>query len=78
MPSAFPRNTGDNKMSFLEELKENFSKRPIITRILFFLLLISFIYDIYTGKAFSIFFSAFLLLYVASELIYWFKNREKE
>lgn len=72
----FLKNTGDNNMSFLEELKENFSKQPTIIKILFILLLISFIYDLVTGKAFGIFFSVFLLLFIIAEIVYWFKNRE--
>ena len=72
----FLKNTGDNNMSFLEELKQNISNQPIIIRILFILLLISFIYDLYTGKAFGIFFSVFLLLFIIAAVYYWFKNRE--
>lgn len=62
----------------LDQLKENWSKLPIIIRILFILLIIAFIYDLITGIAFSIFFSVCLLLLIIAEVYYWFINKKEE
>ncbi len=62
----------------LDKVKENWSKLPIIIRILFILLIIAFIYDLITGYAFSIFFSICLLLLIIAELYYWFTNKKEE
>lgn len=59
----------------LDEIKKNWSKQPIIIRILFIILVIAFIYDLITGKAFSLFFSVTLLLFVFAELFYALKKR---
>ncbi|MBR5954591.1 MAG: hypothetical protein IK021_04145 [Methanobrevibacter sp.] len=62
----------------LDEVKENWSKQPIIIRILFILLIIAFIYDLVTGKAFSIIFSVCLLLFIAAEIYYWLFDKKEE
>lgn len=62
----------------LDKVKENWSKQPIIIRIVFILLIIAFIYDLITGYAFSIFFSICLLLLIIAELYYWFTNKKEE
>ena len=61
----------------LDEVKENWSKQPIIIRILFILLVIAFIYDIVTGDAFSIFFSVTLILFIIAEIVNWFYKKEE-
>ena len=62
----------------LDELKKNWSKQPLIIRILFILLIIAFIYDLVTGKAFGIMFSICLLLFIGAEIGYWlFYKKEK-
>lgn len=73
----FRKNTGDKKMT-LNELKENWSKQPMPIRILLILLIIAFIYDLVTGKAFSIIFSICLLLFIAAEIYYWFLDKKEE
>lgn len=62
----------------LKKAKENWSKQPIIIRILFILLLIAFIYDLVTGDAFSIFFSATLILFIIAEIVNWFFYKKEE
>ena len=62
----------------LEEKKKNWSKQPIIIRILFILLIIAFIYDLVTGKAFSIIFSICLVLFIASEIGYWLLDKKEK
>lgn len=62
----------------LKETMENWSKLPIIIRILFILLVIAFIYDMVTGKAFSIFFSILFILLIIAELFYWLKSKKEE
>ena len=62
----------------LDKVKENWSKQPIIIRIVFILLIIAFIYDLITGYAFSIFFSICLLLLIIAEFYYWFTNQKEE
>ncbi len=62
----------------LDEIKENWSKQPIIIRILLILLIIAFIYDLVTGKAFSIIFAVCLLLFIAAEIGYWLSDKKKE
>ena len=61
----------------LDKIKENWSKLPIIIRILLILLIIAFIYDLVTGYAFSIFFSTCLLLLIIAEFYYWFTKKEE-
>ena len=73
----FPKNTGDDFMSLLDEIKENFNKHPLIIKILFILLVISFIYDMVTGNAFSPFFSGCLLLLIIAEFVNWFLYKEE-
>ena len=58
------------------QIKKNWSEKPIIIKITLILLIIAFIYDIYTGQAFSIFFSICLLLYILAVVIYWFKEKK--
>jgi hypothetical protein len=62
----------------LKKAKENWSKQPLIIRILFILLIIAFIYDIVTGDAFSIFFSVTLILFIIAELVNWLFYRKEE
>ncbi len=62
----------------LDQIKENWSNQPIIIRILLILLIIAFIYDMITGIAFSIFFSACLILLIIAEIYYWFVNRKED
>lgn len=62
----------------LKKAKENWSKQPIIIRILFILLLIAFIYDIVTGDTFSIFFSVTLILFIIAEIVNWFFYKKEE
>lgn len=62
----------------LEEFKENWSKQPIIIRILFILLIIAFIYDMITGNPFSIFFSAALILLIIAEAVNWLFYKKEE
>ena len=62
----------------LKKAKENWSKQPIIIRILFILLIIAFIYDMVTGDAFSIFFSVTLLLLIIAEVVNWFFYKKEE
>lgn len=62
----------------LKKAKENWSKQPIIIRILFILLLIAFIYDLVTGDAFSIFFSVTLILFIIAEIVNWFFYKKEE
>ena len=71
----FQENIGDNIMDW-NQLKKNWSEQPIIIRILLILLIISFIYDMVSGQAFSIFFSVSLLLFIIAEVFYWFKGKE--
>ena len=59
-----------------DQIKKNWSKQPIVIRILFILLVIAFIYDLITGQAFSIFFSVFLILLIIAEIYYWFINKK--
>ena len=59
----------------LDEVKKNWSKQPIIIRILF---IIAFIYDLVTGKAFSIIFSICLVLFIASEIGYWLLDKKEK
>lgn len=73
----FQKNTGDKQMT-LDELKKNWSKQPLIIRILFILLIIAFIYDLITGIAFSIVFSICLLLFVGSEIGYWLLSKKEK
>lgn len=56
-------------MTLLEEFKENWSKQPIIIRILFIVLVIAFIYDMVTGNPLSIFFSTALILLIIAEVV---------
>ncbi|MBE6511060.1 MAG: hypothetical protein J6B73_06815 [Methanobrevibacter sp.] len=71
------KNTGDEKMSLLDQIKENWNKNPLIIRVTFILLVISFIYDMVTGQTFSIFFSVCLLLFIIAELVNWFYYKKE-
>jgi membrane-bound ClpP family serine protease len=62
----------------LDELKKNWSKQPLIIRILFILLIIAFIYDLVTGKAFGIMFSICLLLFIGAEIGYWLSDKKEK
>ena len=73
----FQKNTGDKKMT-LDEVKKNWSKQPIIIRILFILLIMAFIYDLVTGKAFDIIFSICLVLFFAAEIGYWLLDKKEK
>ena len=73
----FQQNTGDERMSLIEKIKENWNKNPLIVQITFILLVISFIYDMATGQTFSIIFSICLLLFIIAELINWFYYKKE-
>lgn len=62
----------------LDEMKENWSNQPPIIRILLILLIIAFIYDLITGKAFSIIFAVCLILFIAAETWYWLFDKKEE
>jgi membrane-bound ClpP family serine protease len=62
----------------LDEIKENWSNQPPIIRILLILLIIAFIYDLITGKAFSIIFAVCLILFIAAEIWYWLFDKKEE
>ena len=65
-------------MSFLDEFKETFRSHPLIIRIIFVLLVISFFYDICTGHAFSIYFTVCLIALIVAELVNWLFFKKEE
>ena len=73
----FRKNIGDNEMSILEKIKDNFQRQPIILKLLYALLIISFLYDLFTGKAFSMFFTISLLLFIVAEFVYFIFYKEE-
>ena len=70
-------NIGVENMGFLDNLKENFSKKPMLIKVLYVLLVLTFIYDIVTGNPFSIYFSIALLLFIIGEVAYWLVGKNK-
>ncbi|MCR5027501.1 MAG: hypothetical protein K6A34_08715 [Methanobrevibacter sp.] len=65
-------------MSILDEYKDTFRSHPLIIKIIFILLVISFFHDIITGEAFSIYFSVCLISLVVAEIVNWLFYSEKE
>lgn len=65
-------------MKILNQTIENWSKQPLIIRILFILVIIAFIYDMLTGIAFSIYFAASFLSLTVAEFIYWLVYTKEE
>lgn len=65
-------------MSILDEYKDNFRSHPLVIKIIFILLVISFFYDIFTGQAFSIYFSVCLISLIVAELVNWLFFSKKE